>query len=132
MANVVEKGATVRTIYLPAGCTWYDHERQPPRLCCGQTIEVPVGLGSIPMFPARSAVFATSEDVKHILRDTLRHLDLLIAAESDTSFVLYDDDGHTQDYEKGVFARTDISVKAGEQTVVSFRKTAATRAPWTA
>lgn len=123
VANVVEKGATVRTIYLPAGCTWYDMNDNLRAYAGGQTIEVPVGLGSIPMFLRGSAVFATSEDVKHILRDTLRHLDLLIAAESDTSFVFYDDDGHTQDYEKGVFARTDISVKAGEQTVVSFRKT---------
>ena len=24
VANVVEKGATTRTIYLPAGCKWYD------------------------------------------------------------------------------------------------------------
>ena len=30
---------------------------------------------------------------------------------------------NSEEYEKGVFARTDISVKAGEQTVVSFRKT---------
>ena len=79
-------------------------------------------LGSIPMFLRGSAVFATSEDVKHILSDTLRHLDLLVAAETDTSFVLYDDDGHTEDYKNGVYARTEIQVKAGEQTVLSFRK----------
>src|SRR5699024_5305110 len=111
------------TVYLPAGCTWYDMNDNLRAYAGGQTIEVPVDLGSIPMFLRGSAVFATSEDVKHILSDTLRHLDLLIAAETDTDFVLYDDDGHSEEYEKGVFARTDISVKAGEQTVVSFRKT---------
>ena len=53
---------------------------------------------------------------------TLRHLDLLIAAESDTDFVLYDDDGHTEQCRQGVYSRTTISVKAGERTTISFRK----------
>ena len=109
VANVVEKGARTRTIYLPAGCTWYDMNDNLRPYAGGQTIQLPVDLGSIPMFLRGSGVFVTSEDVKHILRDTLRHLDLLIAAETDTSFVLYDDDGHTQDYQKGVYSRTEIS-----------------------
>ncbi len=48
---------------------------------------------------------------------------MLVAAETDTDFVLYDDDGHTTDYKKGVYAKTDIRVKAGDQTVISFNRT---------
>ena len=86
----------------------------------GQTIEVPVTLASIPMFLRGSAVVVTTEDVKHILKDTMRQIDLLVAAETDTSFVLYDDDGHTEDYKNGVYAKTTITVKAGDRTDIRF------------
>ena len=122
VANVVEKGAKTRTVYLPAGCTWYDMNDNLRAYAGGQTIEVPVDLGSIPMFLRGSGVFVTSEDVKHIESDTLRHLDLLIAAEADTGFVLYDDDGHSETYKNGNYSKTEISVRAGERTTVSFRK----------
>lgn len=122
VANVVEKGAKSRTVYLPAGCKWYDMNDNFKEYAGGQTIEVPVTLGSIPMFLRGSAIFITSEDVKHILSDTMKQLDLTIGAEGDSSFVFYDDDGHTQDYIKGVYARTTISVKAGDRKVISFHK----------
>lgn len=123
VANVVEKGAKTRTVYLPAGATWYDMNDNLRAYAGGQTIEVPVDLGSIPMFLRGSGVFVTSEDVKHIESDTLRHLDLLIAAETDTAFVLYDDDGHTEQYKQGNYSRTQITVTAGDRTTVAFHKT---------
>ena len=79
VANVVEKGATTRTIYLPAGCTWYDMNDDLRAYEGGQTIEIPVTLASIPMFLRGSAVVVTTEDVKHILKDTMRQIDLLVA-----------------------------------------------------
>lgn len=122
VANVVEKGATTRTIYLPAGTKWYDMSDNLREYEGGQTIQIPVDLGSIPMFLRGSAIFLTTEDVKHILADTMGQLDLTIAAEEDNSFVFYDDDGHTEDFERGVYARTTISVKAGDRKVISFHK----------
>jgi alpha-glucosidase len=122
VANVVEKGAKTRTIYLPKGCKWYDMNNNFKEYQGGQTIEIPVTLGSIPMFLRGSAIFITSEDVKHILADTMKQLDLLISAEGDSEFLFYDDDGHTEDFKRGVYSKTSISVKAGEQTVISFNK----------
>ena len=122
VANVVEKGAVSRTVYLPAGCKWYDMNDNLREYAGGQTVEVPVTLGTIPMFLRGSAIFCTSEDVKRILFDTMKQLDLLIAADSDSAFVFYDDDGHTEDYRRGVCAKTAISVRAGDRKVISFRK----------
>lgn len=122
VANVVEKGAQTRTVYLPAGTCWYDMNDDLRPYTGGQTIEVPVAPGTIPMFLRGSAVFCTSEDVRHILSDTMRQLDLLISADGDSRFVLYDDDGHSEDFKRGVFARTTIAVTAGEHKVISFRK----------
>ena len=120
VANVVEPGATTRTIYLPAGCRWFDMNDNMKEYEGGQTITIPVTLGSIPMFLRGSGVYVTSEDVKHILADTMKQVDLLVSADTDTSFVMYDDDGHTEDYKNGVCAKTTIDVKAGDQTVLTF------------
>ena len=90
VANVVEKGATTRSIYLPAGCKWYDINNNLREYEGGQTIEVPVTLASIPMFLRGSAIVVTTEDVKHILKDTMRQVDLLVSAESGWYYNLSD------------------------------------------
>ena len=123
VANVVEKGAKTRRLYLPKGCTWYDMNDKLRAYEGGQTIEVPVDLGTIPMFLRGSAIFCTSENVKRILEDTVWQLDLLIAAESDVSFTYYDDDGHSEDYKRGYYNETKISVTAGDRTRIRFEKT---------
>ena len=49
VANVVEKGAKIRSVYLPEGSAFYDfYTREVYE--GGQTIEFPVNLGSIPLF----------------------------------------------------------------------------------
>ncbi len=122
VANVVEEGATERTIYLPAGTKWYDLNDFMREYEGGQTITLPVTPDSIPMFLRGSAILFTSEDVTHILSDTMRQLDFTISADTDCSAVFYDDDGHTQDFKKGVYAKTTISVKSGDRKIISFRK----------
>lgn len=122
VANVVEKGAVTRSVYLPAGTKWYHMNDSLRAYDGGQTIEIPVDRSSIPMFLRGGAVFITSEDVKRILSDTLRQLDLTVSADSGCSFVFYDDDGHTLDYRRGVCAKTSITVTPGERKVVSFHR----------
>ena len=55
VANVVEKGAKTRRVYLPKGDTFYDfYTREAYE--GGQTIEIPVSLSSIPLFIKSGAV----------------------------------------------------------------------------
>ncbi len=122
VANVVEEDAKTRQIYLPKGTTWYDMNDRFRAYEGGQTIELPVTLSSIPMFLRGSAVYMTTEDVHQASTDIMKQLDLVISAESDCDFVFYDDDGHTKDFEKGIYSRTDICVKSGDRTVISFHK----------
>jgi alpha-glucosidase len=122
VANVLEPGAKERTLYLPKGCKWYDMNDNFRAYEGGQIITVPVDLGSIPMFLRGNAVYFTSEDIHHILSDTLKTLDLVIGADADSEIVFYDDDGHTQNYKHGEYAATRISVKAGDRKIIAFRK----------
>lgn len=123
VANVVEPGAKNRSIYLPAGTKWYDMSDFMREYEGGQTIEIPVTKASIPMFLRGSAVYMTTEDVHQCSTDVMKQLDLLISAEKDVDFVFYDDDGHTKDFEQGVYNRTEIHVQSGDKVTISFDQT---------
>ena len=122
VANVLDDGVKTRNIYLPAGVKWYDMNDNFKCYEGGQNIEIPVTLESIPMFLRGNAIFMTSDDVKHIVFDELKQLDLLISADNDCSFVFYDDDGHTQNYKRGEFSKITISVSSGERKIISFNQ----------
>lgn len=64
----------------------------------------------------------TTDDVQHIECDTVKSLNLLVSAQRDNSFVLYDDDGHSEAHRDGVYCRTNIEVQAGDRTVIKFRR----------
>ncbi|MDO5424386.1 MAG: glycoside hydrolase family 31 protein [Eubacteriales bacterium] len=129
VANVVEKGAKVREVYLPAGCTWYELGNRLAPYRGGQTIEIPVTLDSIPMFLRGDGILAASEDLRRIASDQVRNLTLLISDEKDCGFTYYEDDGHSREYEKGGFSQVEIRVCAGEKCVIRFQKTGKAELP---
>ena len=101
VANVIEKGAKTRQIYLPAGSNWYDMNDNLKFYQGGQVINIPVDYSSIPMFLRGNSIFFTSDDIKRINFDSLKTLDFLIGADDDSEFTFYDDDGHTENYKRG-------------------------------
>ena len=120
VANVVEKGATARKVYLPAGETYYDFYTRVPYQG-GQTIEVPVDMGSIPLFVRSNAIIPmAANQMYNLMNEKVTGIRLLCAADKDNSFTLYEDDGVSMDYEKGGFLKTHITMKAGEKTTLDF------------
>ena len=124
VANVVEKGQTVRPVYLPVTenenerfYDFYTREEYAP----GQTIEVPVDIASIPLFVRSGAILPMSGNKLHnLMTEKTTALDILMAPDVDSEFTLYEDDGRTNDYRKGAYLKTKIAVKAGVKTVVTF------------
>ncbi len=122
VANVVEQGVTTRSIYLPAGETFYDFWTGE-KYEGGQTIELPVTLASIPMFLKSGALLPLTEDKLHPLKDTkMTQLTLRSTTGDDATFVLYEDDGYTNAYRKGEYCKTTIAMSCGEMTTFHFEK----------
>ena len=124
VANVVEKGQTVRPVYLPRlvqeNARWYDFRTREP-YAPGQTAEVPVGLSSIPMFLCSGAIVPLSGSrLTNLMTQKTTALDLLMAPDVDSSFTMYEDDGVSDDYLQGHYLKTRIDVSAGEQTMIRF------------
>lgn len=123
VANVVEPGEQKRTLYLPKGCIWYDMNDNYRAYKGGQVITVPVDLSTIPMFLRGNAVWYTTDNIRKIAKDPVKHLDFVISGDADCAGVFYEDDGHTTHYENGEYLKVDITVKAGARTVIDFKQT---------
>ncbi len=122
IANVIEKGAKTRKVYLPVGCKWYDMNNNYACYEGGQTIEVPVDMTTIPMFLREGAIVPMADNqLMSMGYDHMTELHLIMAPGIDRSYELYDDDGITNDYKKGVFRKTEISMTGKSVVKVAFQ-----------
>ncbi len=120
VANVVEKGATERQIYLPEGTIFYDYETREAYEG-GQTITIPVTLESIPMFLKSGSILPMAENqIFNLATEKVTDLKILCVPDQDAEFDLYDDDGTSLDFEKGIYCNTHIAMHAGEKTTLDF------------
>jgi alpha-glucosidase len=121
VANVLEKGAKTRKVYLPQGATWFDwYTKQAYE--GGQTIEFEVSLGSIPMFVRSGAIVPMAEGLTNIHKDKVETLNVLIEPSQESSFVWYEDDGVTNKYQQGEYSKTVISIKKDRGAQITFAK----------
>ncbi|PJI09191.1 MULTISPECIES: TIM-barrel domain-containing protein [Clostridium] len=122
VANVLEKGAKTRKVYLPKGALWFEwntkHVYQG-----GQTIEFDVSLDSIPMFIRSGAIVPVCGELTNLHKDSMEKLNLMIEPSQESSFVLYEDDGTTNDYKNGDYLKTTIAIDNKSGIKISFNKT---------
>ena len=121
VANVVEKGATTRKVYFPKDNRFFDFYTRMSYEG-GETAELDVDLGSIPLFIKSGGIIPMAlNQMDNFSTQTVTGLSILCEAGRDGAFTLYEDDGLTMDYEKGAYLKTFITMKAGEQTTLTFR-----------
>ena len=124
IANVVEKGAKTRKVYLPKAedenVQFYDFRTRMP-YPAGEEIEIPVDLATIPMFVKSGAIVPMSGNhLMNLMTEKTTELEILMAPDVDSEFVLYEDDGVSNDYQEGAYLKTTIAATAGTRTEISF------------
>ena len=121
VANVLEEGATTKKVYLPAGCKWYDMNNKFKCYEGGQTIELPVTIESIPMFLREGAIVPMADNqLMSMERDHTTDLHLIMAPGEDRTYTLYDDDGVTNDFQKGIYRKVNIKMEGKQVVKVHF------------
>lgn len=96
VAPVVEKGATSRRLYLPAG-TWYDWWTNE-KVAGGRWLERPVDLATLPLYVRAGAIIPLDPVRQYTAQNVSAPTTMKIYPGADGEFVLYDDDGKTLDY----------------------------------
>jgi alpha-glucosidase len=122
VANVLEENAKSIEVYLPKGSTWYDYNDNFKKYEGGRTISIPVDISTIPMFIRSGAIIPMSGNkLTSMAMDKVEALELLVATGENRSFVLYDDDGVSNDFKKGVFKKTTIEMSGDEIVKLNFK-----------
>ncbi len=99
VAPVTEKGAASRKLYLPRGL-WYDFWTAAP-VQGGREIVRPVDLATMPIYVRAGAVVPFGPVKQHTEEITTDPLAIIVYPGADGSFLTYEDDGTTFDYERG-------------------------------
>ncbi len=98
VAPVTEQGATQRTVYLPAGCDWYNYWTNE-RLHGGQTIMADAPIDVLPLFVRAGSIVPLGSEVQSAQQpQTIASVRVYPGA--DGKFTLFQDDGKTYAYEK--------------------------------
>jgi alpha-glucosidase len=107
VAPVVEKGATSRTLYLPAG-VWYDFWTKE-KLEGAREISRNVDLATIPLYVRAGAVVPMGPVRQYTDEKVDGPVELFIYPGADGGFSHYEDDGKSFDFRNGSFRRTAIA-----------------------
>jgi alpha-glucosidase/alpha-D-xyloside xylohydrolase len=126
VSPVVDKGASVRRLYLPKG-TWWDFWTEQ-RLEGGREIERPVDLATLPLHVRAGAIIPFGPVRQHTGEPVEGPLTLIVYPGADGASSLYEDDGSTFDYRFGEWVRLEMAWKDGDRRL-SLRLAPGPKAP---
>ncbi len=98
VAPVTEQGATHRSVYLPAGCDWYNYWTNE-RLHGGQTIVADAPIDTLPLFVKAGSILPLGSEVESA-QQPQAIASVRVYPGANGSFSLFQDDGKTYSYEK--------------------------------
>jgi alpha-D-xyloside xylohydrolase len=106
VAPVTEQGVESRDVYLPAGSDWYNYWTNE-KVAGGRTIRVAAPIDTIPVFVRAGSIVPLGVAIQNT--STAQALaEIRVYPGRDVEFALYDDDGVSYDYEKGVGRSTRL------------------------
>jgi alpha-glucosidase len=110
-APILKPNVTARLVYLPAG-VWYDYwtgaRHEGKRM-----IRVEAPLETVPLFVRGGAILPLGPEMKYVGEKPANPLrfEIYPDARGEAATSVYEDDGLTQDYERGKFRRTGITFR---------------------
>ena len=99
IAPVYEKGATSRSVYLPAG-NWYDWWTGE-RITGGRTVARPVDLATMPIYVRAGAIIPVDPVRQYTSQPVSEPTTIRVYSGANGQFTLYEDDGISQEYLRG-------------------------------
>jgi alpha-glucosidase/alpha-D-xyloside xylohydrolase len=107
VAPVAEQGASSRKIYLPRG-VWYDFWTNE-RIEGGREITRAVDLATMPLYLRAGAILPLGPVKQFVEEGSEEPLTLAVYPGTDGSFLLYEDDGKSFDYQRGEWMGIQMS-----------------------
>jgi alpha-D-xyloside xylohydrolase len=105
--NIDFKAEKSRTVYLPAGCDWYDYWTNE-KLQGGQEIARKTALDMIPLYVREGAIIPIGPKVQFAQEKRWDNLEIKLYPGKDGFFTLYEDEFDNYNYEKGAYTEIDF------------------------
>jgi alpha-glucosidase (family GH31 glycosyl hydrolase) len=118
IAPVFEKGAGTRTVYLPAGDSWYDWWTNAVA-AGGQDVIRKVDLATMPIYVRAGAIIPVDPVRQYTAQPVTEPTTLRVYRGANGQYTLYDDDGSSQEYLKnrGTWTRMTWNDNARQLTI---------------
>jgi alpha-D-xyloside xylohydrolase len=100
---VTRPDAQTRSIYLPAGTTWYDFWTGQ-RYEGGQTIEADAPLDILPLYVRAGSLLPMGPHIQHSGEQLAAPWEIRVYPGADGSFAVYEDEGDSYRYEQGMYS----------------------------
>jgi alpha-D-xyloside xylohydrolase len=113
---VTEAGATSRSVYLPAGASWYDFWAGAS-FKGGQSIVATAPLETMPLYVRAGSIIPMGPELQYTSEKPSDPVELRIYRGADGKFTLYEDEGESYEYEKGKHATISFTWKDAAQTL---------------
>jgi alpha-D-xyloside xylohydrolase len=106
VAPVTEQGRETRQVYLPVGSDWYNFWTGE-KFKGGQTLSVAAPIDIIPLFVRAGSIIPMGVDIQNTASAQVLK-EIRVYPGKAAEFTLYDDDGVSNDYERGKFTTTTL------------------------
>ncbi len=105
---VLAAGATSRSVYLPAGTTWYNFWTGQTS-SGGQTLSARAPIDTIPLFVRAGSIIPMGPYLQYAAQKQADTIELRVYPDANGSFTLYEDQGDNYNYETGSYASIPIT-----------------------
>jgi alpha-D-xyloside xylohydrolase len=122
VSPVMAPGLTSRPVYLPAG-RWYDFWTGAA-LEGGRTVDAPAPYESLPVHVRAGSIVPFGPPRQHVFDGPEDPVTLFVYEGRDGAFSLYEDDGLTNAYENGAYARIPVTWSEKARTLAIGARTA--------
>jgi alpha-D-xyloside xylohydrolase len=112
---VTTAGATNRSVYLPAGATWYDFWTGLTN-AGGQTVSAAATIGTMPIYVRAGSILPYGPDVQYATQ-SVDPIEIRVYRGANGSFTLYEDEGDNYNYETGAYATIPMTWNDATQTL---------------
>ena len=118
VAPVTEYKARSRSVYLPAGASWYNFY-SGEHYAGGELLNVTAPVTEIPLFVRAGSIIPTGPVTQYVDEHPDAPPTLVVYTGADGRFSLYEDDGVSNGYQRGAFTRIPLSYddKTGALTI---------------
>jgi alpha-D-xyloside xylohydrolase len=112
---VTTSSATTRSVYLPAGASWFNFWTGQTN-AGGQTINAAAAIDTMPIFVRAGSILPYGPDIQYATQ-SVDPIELRVYRGANGSFTLYEDEGDNYNYETGSCATIPITWNETTQTL---------------